>query len=278
VGKKLRLAFFQFFPRIGDRKYNEEFVVNYMLENSIETDGLEIVVFPELALTGYDLSREKFKALAKEFSTDNYSEFIKAIAHVEKKRGGRRLWVVGDARKGACDSDESSCVYNSVVLLSSDGVVGYYDKLHLFFKEKERFIRGDKLGVFEFDGVKFGTLICFDWIFPELSRLLVLNGAKILLFSANLVLPYAQNAVWTRAVENRSFVVLANRIGRENNYTFTGRSRIVSPRGLVLAEVDADSTSYISVEVDLGETSSWITEKNNVFEDRHSLLKFKEEL
>ncbi len=60
-------------------------------------------------------------------------------------------------------------------------------------------------------------MICFDWIFPEAARTLALKGAQIIAHPANLVLPYCQNAMVTRSIENQVFTVTANRVGKETS-------------------------------------------------------------
>jgi predicted amidohydrolase len=83
--------------------------------------------------------------------------------------------------------------------------------------------------------VKVGMMICFDWIFPESARTLALKGAQIIAHPSNLVLSYCQQAMFTRAVENRVFTITANRTGTEINgdkeLYFTGKSVIVDTKG-----------------------------------------------
>jgi len=71
-------------------------------------------------------------------------------------------------------------------------------------------------------------MICFDWFFPESARTLALKGAQLILHPSNLVMPYCQDAMITRSIENRVFSITSNRIGREGGYNFTGKSQIVS--------------------------------------------------
>jgi predicted amidohydrolase len=120
---------------------------------------------------------------------------------------------------------------------------------------------------------KLGILICFDWVFPEVSRALALEGAHILCHPSNLVLPFAQDAMKTRCIENRVFAVTANRIGSERRgsaaLTFTGRSQIVGPAGEVLASASDRSESLRVVEVDVGAAADKnFTPNNHIFKDR----------
>jgi len=94
--------------------------------------------------------------------------------------------------------------------------LGTYRKIHLFYKEKLYFAPGENPPkVFNVNGVNIGVMICFDWIFPETARTLSLQGAELIAHPANLVLPYCQNAMITRSIENRVFTATANRVGSE---------------------------------------------------------------
>jgi predicted amidohydrolase len=93
----------------------------------------------------------------------------------------------------------------------------------LFFGEKSCneealwFCPGDRdFPVFDIGPCKIGIMICFDWFFPESMRILSLKGADVICHSANLVLPFCQDAMVTRCLENHVFAITANRIGMEN--------------------------------------------------------------
>jgi predicted amidohydrolase len=119
-------------------------------------------------------------------------------------------------------------IYNSALLINEKGVVGKYRKIHLFMNEKDYFTPGDESPkIFEILGWRVGMLICFDWAFPELWRSLALKGADIIAHPANFILEeYATKAVPVHAMLNRYYVVTSNRIGTEDELTFTGGSFI----------------------------------------------------
>ena len=168
---------------------------------------------------------------------------------------------------------EGEKLYNSALLIDEKGVVGKYRKLHLFYREKEFFEPGNLgLPVFDYRGVKLGVLVCFDWIFPESWRILMLKGVQLVAHCANLVLPgMAQRAVPVQAMMNRFFVVCGNRIGEERGLKFTGKSLIASERGEILAEASADSEEIKIVEVDLTKAlDKQITPLNNLISDRRT--------
>ena len=118
-------------------------------------------------------------------------------------------------------------------------------------------------------------MICFDWIFPEVSRVLALNGAQIIAHPANLVMPYCQQAMITRCIENRIFAVTANRIGvekrGEDEFRFTGGSQITSYNGDMLswASKDNSCTDFVEVDLSLADNKK-INLFNDVLTDRRS--------
>jgi predicted amidohydrolase len=116
-------------------------------------------------------------------------------------------------------------------------------------------------------------MICFDWIFPEAARTLALRGAEVIAHPVNLVLPYCQEAMKTRCIENRVYAVTANRIGREqrgvDDFTFTGASQITSTRGKVLSSGPVDSEHRDIVEIDVSEArEKSINPFNHLLSDR----------
>jgi predicted amidohydrolase len=100
-------------------------------------------------------------------------------------------------------------------------------------------------------------MICFDWFFPESARILALKGADIICHCANLVLPFCQDGMITRCLENRVFAVTANRTGNENRgekyLAYTGRSQITGPEGNLLyrASAGADEIGVADIDVRL---------------------------
>jgi predicted amidohydrolase len=102
---------------------------------------------------------------------------------------------------------------------------------------------------------------------------LAVLGADIIAHPANLVLPYCQDAMITRCLENRVFAITANRIGRESrgedDFTFTGRSQIISYKGEILSRGPDDGKLIDFVELDYKKArNKKINEFNNLLKDR----------
>jgi len=164
--------------------------------------------------------------------------------------------------------------YNSSVLVTSKGKSFTYQKTHLFDREKLFFTPGEKnYAVHDVGDAKIGMMVCFDWCFPEVTRILALKGAQIICHPANLILPHGQAAMKTRSIENRVFTITANRIGTEKranvSITFTGHSQIIDPSGNELTSAGDRSESLKIVDIDVAEADNKaINTNNDLFKDR----------
>jgi len=220
------------------------------------SEDYDVLVFPELATTGY-VFQNIDEVWEVALTTDEIVDFITSF-----KRPG--LVVLGFAEK------YGDKLFNSSVAVTPEGEYYLYRKIHLFDKEKLWFSPGN-LGfiVFDWKGYRFGMMICFDWIFPEAMRTLAIKGADLILHSANLVLPYCQNAMVTRCLENHVFAITANRIGEERGVRFTGMSQITGVKGEILLRYSPDEEGLGFVDVNLCEArNKSITSLNNLLQDR----------
>ena len=170
----MRIGFLQFNPSFGNKQENYK-TVEHLLQN-VEAD---VLVIPELFNTGYAfLDKEELAGLAEPAKGET-SEFIHGLT---KEKGC--AFAYGFAEKAG------DVYYNSMAFVAHPGIIAIYRKSHLFFEEKFLFQPGDTgFQAFQYEGVKFGLLICWDWIYPEAMRTLALKGAQIILHAANLVTP-----------------------------------------------------------------------------------------
>ena len=111
-------------------------------------------------------------------------------------------------------------------------------------------------------------MICFDWFFPEVIRTLALKGAQIICHPSNLILPYCQSTLLGAAVQNRVFIITANRVGNERGVAFTGMSQILDPDMRILARSEKDADVKV-VEIDpKAADSKRINKYNDLWLDR----------
>ncbi|MCC6349181.1 MAG: acyltransferase [Candidatus Eisenbacteria bacterium] len=257
--KTFRVAFAQGRPAFGRTEANLE--KGLALAATVDAD---LVVLPELWSTGYVFSSHaEVAALAEDART---GATAKALAWAAKRE--KRHYVAGfaEAARGR--------FYNSAMLVGPGGVQAVYRKLHLFEREQEWFERGDlPLGVHRVGPARVGMLICYDWRFPEASRVLALKGADVIVHPSNLVFPHAQQAMLTRALENRVYVVTANRTGTERRrggtVPFTGRSQIAGPDGQPLARASRTGEVAAAADVDLARVrDKRLTRRTALFSNR----------
>lgn len=260
----MKVGFLQFKPLFGQVESNLD-KLSTMIEKAPDFD---LLVLPELANSGYVFTSKDELMKASEIIPNG--SFVEKLSELTKSRNSVIVCGICE-RKG-------EYYYNSSVLIGPDGFVGKYQKIHLFDREKLFFQPGNgPLKSIEVKGMKIGMLVCFDWLFPEATRVLALEGINILAHPANLVLPYSQTAMLTRSIENGIFTITSNRIGTEENggieLTFTGKSQITSPKMELLASAEVNTEEIRIVEIDLElAQNKWLNERNNVLLDRRSKL------
>jgi len=253
----LRVAVAQMEPKVDDVAANL-LNVKKILKTAGE-EGVNLLVLPELANSGY-MFKSRDEALARSEAIPNGPL---STNFLEWSRKGRV--VVG----GICEMKEGN-LYNSAAVFADGKHLATYHKIHLFDREKEWFLPGnEEPPVLDCKGHKIGVMICFDWAFPEVARILALKRADIILHPANLVLPYCQNAMITRSIENRVFTATANRVGTERGVSFSGMSQITSPKGEVLLRLQEEKLKVAWADLDLSlARNKMITKRNDVLEDR----------
>jgi predicted amidohydrolase len=253
----MKLSIVQFSPELGDT----EKTINTLAPLLDKAKSAGLVVLPELANTGYNFT-DRGQAFRLSEHPRN-SEFVDFLTNFCKNNNN--TIVTGFNERSGRD------IFNSALVVNKSGIVGKYRKLHLFMNEKDYFKPGDlHPEIYEVDGVKFGLLICFDWIFPELWRVLALAGADLICHPSNLVLPgKAQQAIPVQAMMNKIYIATANRIGAEGNLTFTGNSIIADPDGKVIASASPDQEEVLFADIDTSiSRNKMATPRNHVFDDR----------
>lgn len=243
----------------------ENLEMGLALAATVEAD---LVVLPELWSSGYVFSSHA--EVAKLAEDAKKGATAKALAWAARRE--RRHYVAGFPERSR------GRYYNSAMLVGPSGVKAVYRKLHLFEREREWFSPGNlPLSVQRVGNAKIGLMICYDWRFPEVARVLSLMGADVLVHPANLLFSNAQDAMRTRAIENRVYVVTANRTGTEKRrggtVPFTGRSQIVSATGEVMARATKQEAVARAVDCDLAVARhKWITKKTPMFAARRPVF------
>ncbi|MFZ5800014.1 MAG: NAD+ synthase [Candidatus Omnitrophota bacterium] len=225
----LRVAIAQINCKVGDLKANSGKIIDYCRMASDK--NADIVVFPELAVTGYPPEDLLFKP---SFIKDNHY-FLNRI----KQEIPTIVAVLGFVGGGGRE------IFNSAAVIYKKKLCGVYNKLHLpnysVFDEKRYFKPDGNYQVFKMDGVRFAVLICEDIWEREPIAILSRAGAQaVLVLNAS---PYHLGKIEAReamlrkcAKENRLFLAYANLIGGQDELVFDGRSMVINDRGRLVAQ------------------------------------------
>jgi predicted amidohydrolase len=257
----MRVGYLQIAPMFGQREFNYKKV-----EGFLAGAKADLIVLPELFASGYLFeSREELLSLAETEDGPTF-QFLKDLS----RRTG--IGIIG----GIAERDGETC-WNSCFLFSDGEIKSAYRKVHIFNREKELFTPGDgPFPVAEFRGARLGLMICFDWIFPEVTRILTLKGAQIICHPSNLVLPHCPRAMITRCIENQVFAITANRVGTERvgeiELEFIGKSQVISARGEVLLRA-GDEEGLRIVDINPSDADyKMVTQRNHAIDDRRPEL------
>ncbi len=201
----------------------------------------DLVLFPELYLGGYVLDQRLTLRAAQ-----TARALVRLQAAVDELGISAVLGL--PLRQGAA-------LLNGVAVLGPGAPARFYGKTHLFQAEKEWFAPGHDLWQGEIAGWPCGLVVCYELGFPEVARALALRGARLLLAPA--AFAARREHIWraatvARAIENGCYLAAANHAGPGAGGEFLGASRIVDPRGSVVAAADAgDEVVYADLDSSL---------------------------
>lgn len=242
--KKFKVALAQISCKKGDKTENIR-KIQHKTERA-KKQGAELVVFPELSLTGYVL-RDQIYELAE--TIPGYSTTV--LEKLAKKTNTYILFGMPELSEKT-----QATVHNAAVLVGPDGFIGKYRKMYLpthsVFEEKRYFRPGYQTAVFETELGKIGLIICYDIFFPEVSRLTRLKGAQLIVcISASPATRRTFFEILTaaRAIENTAFLAYVNLVGIEDGLQFWGGSRLVGPNGKTLVKAKYDEEDLVIGEV-----------------------------
>lgn len=210
----------QFQPVLGDKAANLQLMLD-QLEQAAAL-GAELVLFPELGLTGYHLNAAQL-VLAEAPTGPSLQRLGESC---------RRLGVACVVSYPERDGDR---FYISASFIDRDGeLAGHYRKTHIYPGEDILFSPGGSLRSFPTSFGRVGLLICYDLEFPEVARTLKLDGADLLLVSTANMSPFEQQQTFymrARAAENDLPIAICNRVGDEGPTRFFGASAVAQASG-----------------------------------------------
>jgi predicted amidohydrolase len=273
---KLKVACLQVSAReYSDRYENKENILR-MIDKAADSRP-QLMVLPECVYPAYYISPQIVK---------NYLEFQKStlelITEVKQRAKLYKCYIA----LGIVETDIiEDVLYNSALLINPEGrEIGCFRKSFLWHFDSRWFCAGDQYPVFETDFGKVGMFICADGRLPEIVRCLSLQGADILIDLTNWVTsgfeketltnPQVEYMIPTRALENRVWVIAANKVGIEaNTILYCGKSAIFSPDGQVVKIASSCQEEILYYEIPLEETiDKSIDNQINLIKDRRPEL------
>jgi predicted amidohydrolase len=203
-----------------------------------------LVVFPEIALSGYAVTPEEADTLAQPVPGPATQAVAQACAEDD-------VHVV----LGMLERDADGTLFNTAVLLGPSGMLARYRKTHLPLLGVDRYLAAgdDFIPPVVTPAGRLGLLICYDLRFPEPCRVLALLGAQVIALSTAwpaAATLYPEFIARSRAAENRVYLLAANRCGEERGTRYLGRSVIAAPDGEILAEGTPDREETLFAEID----------------------------
>jgi predicted amidohydrolase len=232
----VRIALAQVDSRVGDLDANAERAGEALAE--AQAGGADLVVFPELQLSGYGVGDDASSSAAEAAAIADGATAVVGFT----ERDGDRL-------------------YNSAVYVEAGAPLHVQRKIHLVdyapWDEDSHFAPGETLSAFDTALGRTAMLICNDAWQPLLPVLAVQGGAELLLFpsASATTMPnvdeYWRGLTTFYARMLQCYVVFVNRVGAEGAFTFWGGSHVVDPLGEVVAEAPRFEESVLLVDVDL---------------------------
>lgn len=207
-----------------------------------------LIVLPEMFATGFS----HHLAVTLEPEGGETERFLKEVAEQWQCAVLGGVVTPGPDGKG----------YNQALVTGADGqILARYTKVHPFSYGPEAEVHAPGSGpvVFEWAGFKMAPLICYDLRFPELARQALLMGAEVLVYIA--AWPARRIAHWlallqARAIENQAYVVGVNRCGQEPETGYCGRSVVIDPQGVIIADA-SDGEKVLPAELSLETVRDW---------------------
>jgi predicted amidohydrolase len=221
----MKIALCQTAGHLND--FSASFALMAATAAAAKADGADLLLLPEMFLSGYNIGAENARRQAITASGLGPAQAIARDQNIALVFGYPEL--VGDD------------VANAAVLIGPEGkILLNYRKTHLFGALDRAMFKavGTEFPLAELNGYKIGLLICYDIEFPEPARLLALEGADIILIPTAQMEPYTQVAthvIPARAYENQVYLAYANHSGTDDGLDYIGLSSICGPDGAVLA-------------------------------------------
>lgn len=213
----------------GDKEKNLNRIMGYI--EAAAKKGSDIVVFPEMALTGYDDESEK--AVPDKMQT-NLAETIPGASTDKVEKLVKELGIYAVFGMPERDAENPNVIYNALAVFSPEGLVGSYRKMHLPPPEPNWATRGEKPFVLDTEWGPIGIAICYDsYCFPEMMRYYGAKGCRMHINCTALAECHGPavgpTTLEAQVIMNQMYIVSSNLGGKDLYNQFWGGSSIMGP-------------------------------------------------
>jgi len=270
---KFRIALAQINSVVGDLSENSRKIVDYV--DRAKDSDCDMVVFPELAITGYPPEDLIFRNSFIKTNIEKMKDIVKSSSDI--------IIVVGFI-------DSKDKIYNAVSVSHGSEIVDIYHKIYLpnygVFDEERYFTPGSKISVINLNNLNFGVNICEDiWHENGPAKVQKKLGADLIVNISASTFHYGKymdrrNMLSQRAVENDTYVAFCNIVGGQDELIFDGGSSIISPNGSLISGAPQFEETLLITDLDISKTDNKTRIKffpgNDISEINNSSIKISE--
>ena len=261
----MKIALAQINPTVGALEQNAKSIIDNI--NKAKKQGADLVVFPELAITGYP---PEDLLLKPQFIADNLS----CLKDIIKQTKGIGVYIGFVDKAGPeTSSGRHNDLFNAGAFINNGKMVKTYHKNNLpnygVFDEKRYFKEGKESAVVNFKGIKIGLGICEDiWVEDGPYK----GGAKVMLnINAS---PYHVGKVIDRvellrkrAISTKAYMIYVNMVGGQDELVFDGASMVFDPKGKLIASASQYKEDLLLFDLEKGgKTAPWLNEMGEIYE------------
>jgi len=236
VKKKFRAALVQMKSSVDK---NKNLSYSLKLIGRAAQKKAQLICFPEFQMA-YSPAEQKPETL-HEIAEKINGDFISALSNSAKKN---KINVVATIYEIINTNKQNQKVFDTAVIINERGKIqSVYRKIHLYdalgFKESKKLLAGNIIEKPTRTSIgNLGLQICYDMRFPEISRILTVNGANILVSPSAWVAGFMKQEHWeimlkSRAIENGVYVIAPNQLGN----IYCGHSMVIEPFGATLIDM-----------------------------------------
>lgn len=237
----MKIILIQYNPYWEDKKNNRNKILK-LLEKVNQSD---ILIFPEMTLTGFSMNSKKLAENREGESFLFFSDIAKRFS--------------SDVFAGLIEKDKNN-YFNTLLHIDSSGKLkNFYRKIHpfSFSKEDKHYAGGSKPVITKVDKWKIGLSVCYDLRFPELYRFYGKERVDLIINIANWPIPRIEHwrtLLKARAIENQCYIAGVNRVGVDPHASYNGFSSIFDPMGNEIVSVE-NKEEIFSAEIDINKVN-----------------------